>query len=470
MSGVHHLLRALLRAYAGRCVLLAAGLAAACLATGCGGSDSGRADASERRAVVVDTDLGADDVLALAILLRDPSVDVRAVTVAGTGLVHCAAGVGRLVRLLAAFGMQKPVACGREHAGPDGHPLPAAWRAASDKLYGLRLPPASAETATEDVVSLLARTLRSGAGKTTIVTLGPWTNLEDLLRRHAELHERVASVHAMGGALDVTGNVGRGTAEANVYADPSAVASVLRSAIPLTLVPLDATRRVPLTPRFRELLGQTPAAGASIARDLIERNPSLLAGQYLWDELAAAALLDPSLVKLERVRIAVETRGRDAGRLDRSDVGREVLVALDADGPRAMRAIVRGLARGPAPRGIAEPPRSIVFRYDGSSCALASGSLSRPGPYQVTFEDEIGGAVLYLVSASTPHRWREARDFWRTRQGRQVETTDLPPWMGALADVVPGLPVTVDFPDGVSGPICAASARYVVGEPQRTRP
>ncbi len=85
------------------------------------------------RAVVIDTDLAGDDITAIAVLLRDPGIDVRAITIAGTGEVHCGPGLRNLRNILADFGRPEiPVGCGREAAGPDAYPWPDAWRAGAD--------------------------------------------------------------------------------------------------------------------------------------------------------------------------------------------------------------------------------------------------------------------------------------------------------------------------------------------------
>ena len=75
--------------------------------------------------MVVDTDLGGDDLVALAFLLRHPSVRVEAVTIAGTGLVGCDPGVDLVADLFTALDEDPvPVACGREEAGPGGAAVP----------------------------------------------------------------------------------------------------------------------------------------------------------------------------------------------------------------------------------------------------------------------------------------------------------------------------------------------------------
>lgn len=300
------------------------------------------------RPSVIDTDLGVDDVIALAMLLQDPRADVRAVTVSGTGLVHCPGGA-RLVRsLVAALGENQPVGCGRDDAGPDGLAFPQAWRAAADDMYGLELPRAEEDSAARDAAAVMQTAISSSRRRVTIVASGPWTNLEDLVRRSPNIAGRVAEIHAMAGAIDVPGNVevtDAPVAEWNVRADPSAFATVLQSDIPVTLVPLDATDAVPLARSFLDRLAEDQSSpAANLAWRLLSRNPFLFStDQYLWDELAAISLLDPSLVRTHTLRVAVDTAEPDAGRIVRSDSGAEVRAAFDADGARAVDAIIDAL-------------------------------------------------------------------------------------------------------------------------------
>ncbi len=91
--------------------------------------------------MIVDTDLAGDDLFALLVLLRDPAVDVRGVTIAATGEVHCVPGIRNTRRVLAALGRPEvPVACGRENPGPNGRWFPPEWRAGADAFYGVELP------------------------------------------------------------------------------------------------------------------------------------------------------------------------------------------------------------------------------------------------------------------------------------------------------------------------------------------
>ena len=344
--------------------LSVAGIVAALALTACGGGDAethtvqtttaeteaaqtastARRTTVAPRPVVVDTDLGADDVVALAMLLRHPAVDVRAITVSGTGLVHCPLGVGHVRSILLEIGVRdRSVGCGRSDAGRDGLEFPPPWRSSSDDLFGLQLPTAMGGHG-EDAVTVMNGAIMSSPSKVTLVALGPWTNLEDLVTQHPESVQRIAGIHAMAGAIDVPGNA-TGDAEWNVRADPSAVDTVLRTDVRVTLVPLDATNALPMTADFFDRLGADASApAADLAWRLLDRNRFLMtSGQYLWDELAAIAFVQPTLVRLERMRVHVDTTEPHAGRIFRSEEGREIEAALGADAPRALSAIVEAL-------------------------------------------------------------------------------------------------------------------------------
>lgn len=118
-------------------------------------------------------------------------------------------------------------------------------RESADRLDGLNLPEAvdAAEGASADAADLLA-SIASDAHPVTIIALGPLTNLAAAIERHDGFAQHVAGVITMGGAVDVGGNATDDIAEWNYFIDPTAVDVVLRSGIPVTMVPLDATHDV----------------------------------------------------------------------------------------------------------------------------------------------------------------------------------------------------------------------------------
>lgn len=288
--------------------------------------------------VVVDTDLASDDMVALLFLLSSNEVDVRAVTVSGAGEVRCPRGLEVARGLLAVTGHdQVPVACGRSTPLAGDHAFPTEWRDAADAAWGLELPDVEVPGGRLSAVELLTETLSSG--RVTLLTLGPLTNPAEAFRAHPDLPGRVRSVVVMGGALDVGGNVyAEGvespTAEWNLYVDPVAADEVLASGVPITLVALDATNRVPITPQFVEQFQrESETQAGEIVGRLLESNPLVGSGEaYFWDPLAAAVLVQPDLVATEKTQIQIVTeQGADSGRTVRDSAGYRVEIAVDAD-------------------------------------------------------------------------------------------------------------------------------------------
>jgi inosine-uridine nucleoside N-ribohydrolase len=306
--------------------------------------------------VLIDTDMAADDIIAIAVLLRDPAVAVRAITVDGTGEVHCSAGIPNVLRILDALGVTRvKVGCGRETPGPNGRSFPAEWRAAVDDMYGLDLPHASATTADGDAVSLIRETAAASGGGLTIVALGPWTNIADALTADPSLATGVAGIHAMGGALQVAGNIELGDThptdgvEWNFGADPDAIATVVATEIAITLVPLDATNDVRVDAGIAARLEPDhAAAGADILYQLFQHNPFMTSGEwYIWDPLAALTLTTPDLVSWSDVGVVVRTSGPEAGRIVPDPDGRVIHAAITADRNRVLDALFAALRRGP---------------------------------------------------------------------------------------------------------------------------
>jgi inosine-uridine nucleoside N-ribohydrolase len=366
---------------------------------------------------VITTDMGMDDLLAIYILLRDPSVDIRAIAVDATGLVHCGPGLRNIRRILDVFGRSDvPFACGRDAAGPDGVPFPDDWRAGADDMYGVVLPPVVGTDLPPEGAALLADAIDAAPAPATIVALGTWTVLEDLFAARPDLLASVAGIHAMAGAIDVPGNMSAGGilqsdgVEWNVGADPSAVSAVFALDIPVTLVPLDATDDVPVPADVvAQLTADHAAAGADIALETYARAPWLATpGNFWWDTTAAAALVDPSLVSWEDTAVSVS----DIGRIARDPSGRPARIATGADGERAQAAILAGLRRGPGRPDPFTIGGTIRVTWDGSSCTIDADAPTSAGPATIELVNTSSvPAGLFGAGIAPGHTWDEAVAF-----------------------------------------------------------
>jgi inosine-uridine nucleoside N-ribohydrolase len=298
------------------------------------------------RPVVIDTDMAADDWMALLYLLRRPDVAVKAITVTGDGEAHCESGI-RHARGLVALANRGviPVACGRTTPLQGDHAFPAKWRADVDTLLGLTLPPTTTTAAQQTAVDLLTSVIQASPQQVVLLTLGPLTNVAEAVQRSPALVKNLAMIYIMGGAVEVSGNIadsGAGianhVAEWNLYVDPHAAQVVLASGAPTTLVPLDATNHVQVTDSFYQRLKAdhlSPVAG--FVFDVLTQRYALIqsGGYYFWDPLAAAILTDDSLATFQtRALSIIETQGPESGRTQPSAGGARVRVAVSASGAR----------------------------------------------------------------------------------------------------------------------------------------
>jgi pyrimidine-specific ribonucleoside hydrolase len=294
---------------------------------GCGpsapASASAAADgAGDRIPLLIDTDVAPDDLVAIAFLLASPGVEIKAITVSGTGEAHCDAGVDVVLRLLERLDAPLlDVACGRETPIAGDRAFPDAWRAAVDGGSGLELPTTSRTPFAGDATQLLVETSDAVDGLR-VLALGPLTNLADALGSDPSLAQRLGSVYAMGGALFVPGNVSFGgppdneVAEWNIYVDPTAAQAVIDSGLKVRLVSLDGTNQVPVTPAYADRVRQEATGpGARMLVELFAARPFMTDGSYfLWDPLAAALAADQPVGSFSAARVDVEqAEGAEVG-------------------------------------------------------------------------------------------------------------------------------------------------------------
>ena len=286
--------------------------------------------------VIIDTDPGIDDAIAILHALRHPGLDVAAITTVGgnIGLSVTTRNAGRIAALA---GVAVPV-----HAGAE-RPLrrPSRFETTihgEDGLGGVPFPePATApsEESTTDAMRALI-----GDGVTTLLCLGPLTNVARLVTDAPEAAGRLETVIAMGGAVDAPGNVGP-HAEFNIAHDPDAAGIVLAAGLPLTLIPLDATRQLRADRAYIDRLGAAGTPEARAAAELIAAYFTATDGaesRPLHDPCVPLMALHPEAFRCEVRSLAVDL---ETGALTPGP--HPVRVAMGLHAPRLLNLLLEAL-------------------------------------------------------------------------------------------------------------------------------
>jgi len=265
------------------------------------------------RRIIIDTDPGVDDALAIFLALRSPEVTVEAIT-AVAGNVPLELTLSNALRLLTVCGRDDiPVAAGADR--PLARRLTTATYVHGENgMAGVRLPEPRGVPTTESAPELMRRIIRRSPGAVSILAIAPLTNLALAFREDPELPSMVAGITIMGGSLS-GGNV-TPASEFNFHADPEAAQAIFQSGVPITMVGLDVTRKAGLSETQIRMLesagnpvgrmaGRIMRATLESARRTDATGESLLA----HDAMAVAAFIDPSLVTLRDFRVEIEVAG-----------------------------------------------------------------------------------------------------------------------------------------------------------------
>lgn len=289
--------------------------------------------------LIIDTDPGVDDALALMLAAASPEVDLRAVTTVfgNVPLPMTTRNAGRVLALAGradvpvAAGAARPLVHDRAERAEEWH--------GGDGLGGRAsaLPDPVAAPDARGALAVMAAVLRGSAEPVTIAPIGPLTNVALLLAAHPELAPRIGRIVWMGGSLGA-GNV-TGAAEFNAHCDPEAAHRVLtQSDVPVTVVPLDLTMQCPAGPEWVAALGAGGPRGHELAQVLAHYRAAYLArygrdAVALHDAVAVLEAIRPGVLRTEAIPVQVAC---DLGPARGATVpvpgdGPDVAVALGAD-------------------------------------------------------------------------------------------------------------------------------------------
>ncbi|WP_417255997.1 nucleoside hydrolase [Celeribacter halophilus] len=268
------------------------------------------------RKIIIDTDPGQDDAMAILLALGSPEeIDVLGITaVAGNVPIERTAENARKVCEVAKRPDVKVFAgCDR----PMAHTLVTAEHIhGKTGLDGIELPAPTMPLQEQHGVDFIIDTLkREPAGTVTLCPMGPLTNIATAFEKAPEIVERVQEIVLMGGAYFEVGNI-TPAAEFNIYVDPEAADIVFKSGVKLTVMPLDVTHKVLVTaPRLKAFhdfgnhLGEVVAGWLDFfERFDIEKYGSL--GGPLHDPTLIAYLIKPELFSGRFINVEIETQSK----------------------------------------------------------------------------------------------------------------------------------------------------------------
>lgn len=265
--------------------------------------------------VIIDTDMGVDDAVAVALALCSPELELVGLVSVG-GNVPLQQASANLGRMLGALGLERMPRLARgldQDAALDN----ATHVHGPDGLGGLDLvSPAGLEL--EDYLAFYEALIEEHGDALSLVAIGPLTNLAAVVEQRPGLLSKVGSIIVMGGAVWCPGNV-TPHAEFNFYRDPAAAKTVLEAGLPVTLVALDVTRQVTMDEsHLAHLSASGSRTGELLARmirfPMEQHVEDGHAGRFIvHDAVAVAVLIWPALFMRSRMGIQVATDGEKAG-------------------------------------------------------------------------------------------------------------------------------------------------------------
>lgn len=302
--------------------------------------------------IIIDTDPGIDDAMAILFALAAPTLEVVGLTTIFGNVETPTATRNALHLLEFANATQIPVAHGAERPLHLPFRGPATFVHGSDGLGDITQPTPTNQPTAQSAAQFIVETIMANPGAITLVPVGPLTNIALALMLEPRIVQHVAEVVIMGGAATVNGNVNP-AAEANIYNDPHAADVVFTAGWPVTMVGLDVTTKVVMDePYLAALCSPSRRTGAyiyDICRFYLAFHEKVhqIYAAHTHDPSAIAYLIDPTLFRTESGAIRVLTEGVARGHtmMDRRghwsrpnewSMHRPVNVCLDVDAERLL--------------------------------------------------------------------------------------------------------------------------------------
>jgi inosine-uridine nucleoside N-ribohydrolase len=261
------------------------------------------------RRVIIDTDPGVDDAMAILLALNSPELKVEALTVV-PGNVEAWQGLENALKIVSLAGRcDIPVAGGAQH--PLAQKLITAqyWHG-KNGLANVELPASKCKADPRFGPDLIIETIHKYPHEVTLIPVGPLTNIALAVSKDPSIVPLIKDIVIMGGSIS-GGNVD-GAAEANIYNDPEAASIVFNAGWMVTMVGSDVGERTIITRKHLADLHGGPESDfvAKLVDYYITASEKTgYSGAAMYDPLAVGTAIDPTLVTLKDMHVDVETRG-----------------------------------------------------------------------------------------------------------------------------------------------------------------
>lgn len=303
--------------------------------------------------VIIDCDVGVDDALALILAFHSPELTVEAVTGVNGNvpLERVFENIQKVLALIQA--KHKPLIARGADRPLKGNTVHAHSVHGRDGLGGAKIDYKKGEEWWKvypgPADELILELAHQSPDEATLIAVGPLTNLALAIQKDLKRMKKLKEIVIMGGAVRTRGNT-TPYAEFNIFSDPLAAKIVIESGLPVTLFPLDVTHQVFLAPRWMEEQVNplhTPfsnfvieVTGYDIETHRFRNRESI----FLHDPLAVAAVIEPKIVKTERLLLHVQTKeGEFYGKITEVKKGPEINVCLEVDAERFLELFVSRL-------------------------------------------------------------------------------------------------------------------------------
>ncbi|KAL8487231.1 hypothetical protein ACS0TY_023776 [Phlomoides rotata] len=273
----------------------------------------------ERKKIIIDTDPGVDDAMAIFVALQSPEVEVIGLTTI-YGNVYTTLATRNALHLLEIAGRTDiPVAEGSHMTITKGTKLRIAdFVHGTDGLGNQNFPPPKGKPIEQSAVDFLIEQTRLYPGKITVVALGPLTNIALAVQADPEFVKNVGQIVLLGGAFSVNGNVNP-AAEANIFGDPDAADIVFTSGADVLAIGINVTHQVVLTDADRDKLAESSGKFAQYMCKILDvyfsyhHDAYSTKGVYLHDPTTLLAAVNPSLITYVEGVVRVQTVGITRG-------------------------------------------------------------------------------------------------------------------------------------------------------------